>query len=59
MDAIYTFLENIIISLRGFSFDVFLQTLPVVLKGLIGIFLVTGAIILAMSLLSKLTSKKK
>ncbi len=41
------------------DFSVFLNTLPIVLKGMIGIFLVTGAIIGSMTLLSKFTGSKK
>ncbi len=40
------------------DFSVFIDTLPIVLKGLIGIFFVTGAIIGAMTLLSKFTKGK-
>lgn len=42
--------------------ELFLQTLPIMLKGMVGIFAVTGVIILGIFLLNKLSSvslKKK
>ncbi len=36
-----------------------LETLPIMGKGMLGIFLVTGAIILVVMLLNRITSKKK
>lgn len=41
------------------DFNLFLKTLPVMLKGMIGIFAVTAIIILAMVLLNWLTVSKK
>ena len=38
--------------------ELFLDTLPIMLKGMVGIFIVTGVIILIMLLLNKLTAKK-
>ena len=40
------------------NIDLFLDTLPIMLKGMVGIFIVTGVIILIMILLNKLTAKK-
>jgi len=40
------------------NFELFLYTLPVMAKGLAGIFIVTGVIILCITLLNKLTSDK-
>ncbi len=37
----------------------FLQTLPIMLKGMLGIFIVTGVIILIMILLNKFTANNK
>ena len=43
-----------------FHVERFISTLPVMLKGMVGIFIVTGIIILAIILLNALpTSKKK
>ena len=39
--------------------ELFLQTLPIMAKGMAGIFIVTGAIILAMVLLNKITPSDK
>ena len=39
--------------------ELFLETLPIMLKGMVGIFAVTIVIILIMTLLNKVTSKKK
>lgn len=41
----------------NFDIEAFLSTLPVMGKGMLGIFLVTGIIILSMYILSKLTGK--
>jgi len=41
------------------NFELFKDTLPIVGYGLIGIFVVTGVIILAMSLLNRLTKTKQ
>lgn len=41
------------------NFELFLQTLPIMAKGMAGIFIVTGVIILITVLLNKLTSKMK
>ena len=41
-----------------FNIERFLSTLPVMLKGMLGIFIVTGIIILTIVLLSKFTKKK-
>ncbi len=41
-----------------FNLERFLSTLPVMLKGMLGIFIVTAIIILTIVLLSKFTSKK-
>lgn len=41
------------------NFDLFLYTLPFMLKGLLGIFAVTATIILCIFLLNKFTSLKK
>lgn len=40
-------------------FDLFMQTLPIMAKGMAGIFIVTGTIILCIYLLNKLTESKK
>ena len=42
-----------------FNIERFLSTLPVMLKGMLGIFIVTGIIILTIVLLSKFTKKNK
>ncbi len=39
--------------------QLFLETLPIMAKGLIGIFAVTGVIILSIYLLNKLTAPRK
>lgn len=39
--------------------ELFLQTLPIMLKGMLGIFIVTGVIILIMILLNKFTADNK
>lgn len=39
--------------------QLFLETLPIMAKGLIGIFAVTGVIILSIFLLNKLTAPRK
>lgn len=39
--------------------ELFLETLPIMAKGLIGIFAVTGVIILSILLLNKLTAPRK
>lgn len=41
------------------DFEQFLQTLPIMAKGMLGIFIVTGVIILTIYLLNKFTAKKK
>ena len=41
------------------NIDLFLQTLPIMGKGLLGIFIVTGVIILMVMLLNKLGNTKK
>jgi len=41
------------------NFEMFLETLPIMAKGMLGIFIVTGAIIIAMILLNKIPSKKQ
>lgn len=42
-----------------FHFDRFFSTLPVMLKGMVGIFIVTAIIILSILLLNTLTKSKK
>ena len=42
-----------------FHVERFISTLPVMLKGMLGIFIVTGIIILAIILLNALTKSKK
>ncbi len=39
------------------NFEGMLGTLPIMAKGMVGIFIVTGVIILIMTLLNKFTSK--
>lgn len=41
------------------NFDVLLSTLPIMEKGMLGIFIVTCVIIIVMSLLNKFTGEKK
>ncbi len=41
------------------NFDVLLSTLPIMGKGMLGIFIVTCVIIVVMSLLNKFTGEKK
>lgn len=41
------------------NWDLFLQTLPIMAKGLVGIFAVTAVIILGIVLLNLLTAPKK
>ena len=43
----------------GINVDLFLQTLPIMAKGLVGIFVVTGIIILSIYILNKATSRTK
>ena len=40
------------------NIDAFLQTLPIMGKGMLGIFLVTGVIILLMTILNKISDDK-
>lgn len=40
------------------SFDAFVDTLPIMGKGMLGIFVVTGIIVLAMIVLNKLSGNK-
>ena len=42
----------------SFTPDVFVQTLPMLVKGMVGIFIVTGVIVLVITLLNKIGSKK-
>ncbi|MEG0570307.1 MAG: hypothetical protein RR497_01540 [Oscillospiraceae bacterium] len=42
---------------KFFDVQLFLQTLPIMLQGMIGIFFVTGLIILVIFLLNKFTNK--
>lgn len=39
------------------SFDAFMQSLPVMGKGMLGIFIVTAIIVLSILILNKVTSK--
>jgi hypothetical protein len=39
------------------NFELFLETLPIMAKGMLGIFIVTGAILASMVLLNKIPSK--
>ena len=41
-----------------FTPDVFVQTLPMLAKGMIGIFVVTAVIVLSITLLNKAASRK-
>ncbi len=41
------------------NFNVFLSTLPIMGKGMIGIFIVTAVIIVIMMMLNKFTGKKQ
>lgn len=43
----------------NFNYHTFLKTLPVMVKGMSGIFIVTAIIILVMYTINKLTGKKK
>lgn len=43
----------------NFNVDLFLETLPVMGKGMLGIFIVTGIIILSMVILNKISKEKK
>ena len=40
------------------NFDAFLNTLPIMAKGMAGIFIVTGGIILSMILLTKISAAR-
>jgi hypothetical protein len=42
-----------------FNFEYLLQSLPILGKGMLGIFIVTGIIILTVSVLNNVTNKKK
>ena len=42
-----------------FNFEYLLQSLPILGKGMLGIFIVTGIIILTVSVLDNVTNKKK
>lgn len=42
-----------------FTPDVFMQTLPILGKGMLGIFIVTGVIVLTMMALNHFTAEKK
>ena len=42
-----------------FNFESLLQSLPILGKGMLGIFIVTGIIILTVSVLNNVTNKKK
>jgi len=39
--------------------ELFMETLPIMLKGMLGIFVVTAAIILAIVLMNRLTAKEE
>ena len=41
------------------NIELFLETLPMMGKGLLGIFIVTGIIILCITILNKLTAEKE
>ncbi len=43
----------------NFDVQALLETLPIMGKGMLGIFIVTGAIILAVMILNAVTTKKK
>ena len=43
----------------GINVELFLQTLPIMAKGLVGIFVVTGIIILTIYILNKSTGRPK
>jgi len=40
------------------NYELFLETLPIMAKGMLGIFIVTGVIVISMILLNKIPSKK-
>ena len=42
-----------------FALDSFMETLPIMGKGMLGIFVVTGVIILFVTLLNKIGAKKQ
>ncbi len=42
----------------SFTPDVFVQTLPMLAKGMVGIFIVTGVLVLSITLLNKAGSRK-
>lgn len=42
-----------------FNFEYLLQSLPILGKGMLGIFIVTGIIILTVSVLNNVTNKKE
>lgn len=41
-----------------FTPDVFMQTLPMLIKGMVGIFIVTAIIVLCITALNKLSARK-
>ena len=44
---------------ENMNFELFLQTLPYMAKGMCGIFVVTGILILSVVILNRATSRKK
>lgn len=42
----------------SFTPDVFVQTLPMLAKGMVGIFIVTAVLVLSITILNKVGSKK-
>ena len=56
----YFRISDIINWLKGlFTVDTFMQSLPILGKGMVGIFIVTGVIILSIMALNYLTAEKK
>ncbi len=56
----YFRMSDIISWLKGlFTVDTFMQSLPILGKGMVGIFIVTGVIILSIMALNYFTAEKK
>ncbi len=50
---------DLFMNLLGFNPHAFIETLPYMGKGMLGIFIVIGIIIICATILNKLTGKKK
>lgn len=58
MDFFYNIGEKTLSALSFFRTDYFMESLPIMGKGMLGIFIVTGVIIAVVSVLNKASSDK-